>query len=64
MSSPLDMRTMNNGGVVEAVNLSLIHIYGESRTGAVNINPRCGVETEHGRSIWTESVKHAILSQK
>ena len=37
---------------------------GESRTGAVNINPRCGVETEHGRSIWTESVKPAILSEK
>ena len=23
MSSPLDMRTMNNGGVVEAVNIAL-----------------------------------------
>ena len=26
MSSPLDMRTMNNGGVVEAVNIALAKV--------------------------------------
>ena len=37
MSSPLDMRTMNNGGVVEAVNIALAKVADKPRTVTLKI---------------------------
>ena len=65
MSSPLDMRTMNNGGVVEAVNIALAKV--ADNTADVNTppdQPRTGTRkiTFKPDESWTLIASKAVVT--